>query len=196
MSDSKPADQGPAKQGPAISDTIDEVQAIFANDAAMQDAIAKLTQAGFDRADLSVPQARPAANKATPELGAAAPTTETDVRQARTLATSSAGAAGALAAAGATIATGGAAALAIGAAAAAGLGTGALIGAAGNATEEVQHEHREQAAARGELVLSVRTTDDSRRQQAEQLMKAAGATTVQPVSRRNAAVDSSSWTGG
>jgi NAD-dependent DNA ligase len=196
MSDGKQIDQGPGKQGPAIGDTIDEVQAAFASDAALQDAIAKLTHAGFDRADLSLPEARPAANQATPERGAAAPTTETDVSQARTLATSSAGAAGALAAAGATIATGGAAGLAIGAAAAAGLGTGALVRAAGNAAQEVQHEHREEAAERGELVLSVRTTDKSHREQAERLLKAAGASVVQPVSRRNAAVDSRSWTGG
>ena len=39
-----------SKAGPVMAGSVDEVQGIFLSDAAMEDAIAKLTLAGFDRA--------------------------------------------------------------------------------------------------------------------------------------------------
>jgi len=182
------SDVTPAKAGPAISDSVDEVQGIFPSDAALQDAIGRLTLLGFDRADLSLPAASPTAAEATPEQGAEDPHTDIDDTQMRTMHTSMAGAAGAMAAAGITIATGGAAAVAIGAAAAIGAGAAALAHTASRAADQDQHEDREAAAARGELVLSVRIADPAKRQPAEAAMREAGATRVEPVVRAAGAI--------
>ena len=166
------------KAGPGLETTIQEVRGVFADDAALQDAIGRLTRVGFDRADLSLPDARPAASETTPEQGASDPDTEDDSRQMRTIHTSMAGSVGALAAAGLVIATGGAALPAVAAAAAAGLGAGGLANAASSASSTSQSNQRNEAAARGELVLSVRVRDVASRSRAETEMHAAGATAV------------------
>ena len=70
---------------PSLSDTIQEVQGVFPNDRALQDAIGRLTRTGFDRAALSLPAANPAHADATPSHGAENPNTEDDMRQSRTL---------------------------------------------------------------------------------------------------------------
>ncbi len=98
-----------SKAGPTLGETVEEVQGIFPSDAALQDALGRLRMVGFDHADLSLPTTNPTASEATPDQGAANPLTEDDTRQARTLGTSMAGTIGAIAAAGATVATGGAA---------------------------------------------------------------------------------------
>ncbi len=175
------------KAGPAISSEINEVYGMFASDAAMQDAVARLTQAGFDRADLSLPAADNSAATATPEQGAAILTTDTDMRQVRTMGASMAGTAAAFAAAGMTIATGGVAALAIGAAVVAGGSVAALVETAGGAVGNAQHASRDAAAARGELVLSARTINPERVDRATSLMQAAGATKVAAVTRERSA---------
>ncbi len=180
------SDAAPFKKGPVIGETVQEVQGIFPSDAALQNAIARLTQSGFDRADLSLPTAQPASQLATPEQGASLPTTDTDVRQIRTMATSMAGTVGAIAAAGAVIATGGLAAVAVGAAVAAGGGAALLANAAGNAASNVQHDGRQDSAARGELVLSVRATDASRQASAAEILRASGATGITALERTNA----------
>lgn len=172
-----------AKAGPTIAQGVTELHAVFSDDAALQDAVGRLGQAGFDRADLSLPDIRPDAPQALPEGGAEAVTTETDMRQARTLGTGLTASAAGMAAAGAVIATGGAAAVAIGAAAAAGLGAGALSDAVGKAAEGSGRAARSQSAARGELVLSIRASDPSRQQVARHLAEAAGAVRVETVHR-------------
>ena len=174
----------PVKEGPALSDAVDEVRGVFASDAALQDAIARLTQVGFDRADLSLPD--PLA-PATPEQGAANPNTDTDDRQMRTMHASMAGSVGALAAAGVVIATGGAALPAVAAAAAAGLGAGALAHGAERAVDSSQHAAREQAAARGALMLAVRVTNAAKRGDAEAAMRTAGAERIDAVQRTDGA---------
>jgi hypothetical protein len=168
----------PAKPGPTIAAAVAEVQGTFASDAALQDAVARLTQSGFDRADLSLPDAQPAASEATPEQGAGAVTTDTDQRQARTLGTGLAASAAGMAAAGAVIATGGAAAVAIGAAGAAGLGAGGLAEAVGGAASKAGRETRDAAGVRGELVLTVRATDTNQQALARSILQAAGASKV------------------
>ncbi len=192
-------EQTPEKAGPVIGSEAHEVQAVFASDATLQDAMTRLERGGFDRADLSLPYAHPATSEATPEQGADQPVTDTDMQQTRTLGTSMAGTVGAFAAAAATVATGGAAAVVIGAAAAAGAGAAALAHSAGQAAESAQHDDREAAAQRGELVLAVRATTDERRSRAEDLLRQAGATRVEVVNRTSAdvgsGVDSSAWTG-
>ncbi len=168
--------------GPAIADTVAEVRGVFASDAALQAAIAGLTQAGFDRAELSLPEAAPPASRATPEQGAADPNTDTDDRQMRTLQASMAGSVGALAAAGAVLMTGGAALPAVAAAAAVGVGAGGLAHAMSGAANTIKHEDREAAASEGLLILSARIRDHAHQRTASDIMLASGATNVESIS--------------
>ncbi len=196
----EPAQKPWPQPGPELEAEITEVQAIFPSDAALQDAIGRLRSAGFDHADLRLPMPHLSPAQATPEQSASAPTGEDDDRSLRTMHTSMAGTVGALAAAGATIATGGAAALALAAAAAVGVGAAALAHGANSAADRLQHEGREASAARGELVLAVRTPDAARQARAEQVLHQAGATRIEAVTRTTAAidsggVDSAAWTG-
>ena len=186
------------KAGPSMAESVDEVQGIFPSDAAMEDAIAKLTLAGFDRADFSLPTTSPTGGAATPEQGAATPMTDTDLRQARTMGTGMAGTIGAFAAAGATVATGGVAGVAIAAAAAVGVGSALAANAIGTAAKTAQSDEHEAEARAGRLVLSVHTATAGKQAEAERIMRSAGATEVSAVTRAAAAdvgVDSSSWTG-
>jgi hypothetical protein len=180
---------------PPIPDSIEEVRGVFGSDAALRAAIDALTGSGFDRADLSLPSTDPEPAKATPEQGAANPTTDADARQQRTLHASMAGSVGALAAAGVTIATGGAAAAAAAAALAAGLGAGVLAEGAATASNAAEHAAHEREAAAGRLVLSVRITSPERRERAQRVLEGAGASGVAAVTRRTAAVESARWTG-
>jgi hypothetical protein len=109
-----------------------------------------------------------------------------------------AGTIGAMAAAGATIATGGAAGVAIAAAAAVGAGSALAANAAGNAAGHVQAEERNEAAALGRLVLAVHAPNLAKREIAERLLKEAGATSVASVKREAgelSGIDSAGWTG-
>ncbi|MBV8573803.1 MAG: hypothetical protein JOZ58_02020 [Acetobacteraceae bacterium] len=189
MSDtSKPGDPGPQ-----MSDAVQEVQGVFPSDSALQDAISRLGTAGFDRADISVLDATADQSQATPEEGAQNPNTEEDERQARTLHTSLAASVGVMAGAGAVVASGGALAPAVAAAAAGGLGLGGAMQGVASAAKESEHQTREEAAAKGELVLSVRLKSADLREAAEEAMRSAGATRVQGVVR--AGISSASWTG-
>ncbi len=176
------------KAGPVLSEHIQEVQGIFPSDAALQDAIGRLTRAGFDRAAISLPAANPAPSDATPTAGAADPDTEDDTRQVRTLQTSMAATVGAMAAAGATIATGGAAALAIAAAAGVGLAAGGAVSAANTAVDKAQSQGRHEAARAGQLVLAVNVSSGGDLAKAEAAMREAGASHVQPVNRTGASI--------
>jgi len=192
------ADMTDTKPGPILNPGVQEVQGVFPSEAAMETAMSHLTLAGFDRAALSLPQTRPDPGMATPEQGAEAPVTDTDMRQTRTMGTSMAGTIGAFAAAGAVVATGGAAAVAAVAAAAVGAGAALTANAAGNAADAAQTESRAEAAAAGTLVLSVAAPDAAKQSLAEQIMRSAGATKVAAVERHAGVVtgiDSAGWTG-
>jgi hypothetical protein len=180
----------PGNTGPQLGGEVEEVQAVFPSDSSLQDAIARLGMAGFDRSDISIPGTQSAT---TPEQGADNPNTEEDTRQERTLHTSLAGSAGAMAAAGAVVATGGAALPAVAAAAAGGVGLGAAAHGLSNAAKSAEHSEREAAAQSGELVLSVRLRQPDEQAKAEQAMRDAGATKVQAVVRSG--VSSAGWTG-
>ena len=171
-----------ATPGPPIAETVEEVRGFFPSDGALQDAISRLVMAGFDRTDISLPVPVPP-GEATPDQGAAEPHTEDDDRQMRTLHASLAGSAAALLAAGVVIGTGGAAAPAVAAAAAAGLAAGGVAHTVSRGANEAQHEERNAAAARGDLVLSVRVADTAKRSEAEAAMRAAGATRIHSVVR-------------
>ena len=105
-----------------MSDRVDsagplrEVRATFASADEMQKAVSELSISGFDRADISLPSPALVAGADTPESGTKPASTGEDAQQMRTLGASTAASVAALAAAGVTIATGGAAAPAIAAA--------------------------------------------------------------------------------
>jgi hypothetical protein len=94
------------KEGPPIG-ALHEVCARFSSPEAMREAVDRLEVSGFDRADLSLPEASPPIARATPDRGAKPADTEQDARQARTLHVSGAAAVGALAAGAVVIASGG-----------------------------------------------------------------------------------------
>ena len=170
------------------------MQAVFASDEALQDAIGRLTTLGFDRSDLTVSDQSAASAAGASEASGSAPTTETDTRQARTLATSMAGTAGAFVAAGLTIATGGAAAVAAGAALAAGAGAAGAANLTGSAASQATADQRQQAAERGALTLIVQLRTPDKAPVAEAALRDAGG---QDVTRLIPAgsVTSASWTG-
>ncbi len=173
---------------PSLSDTIQEVQGVFPNDRALQDAIGRLTRTGFDRAALSLPAANPAHADATPSHGAENPNTEDDMRQSRTLQSSMAASVGAMVGAGVTIATGGAAALAAAAALGLGAAAGGAVSAAHMAVDASQSQDRDAAAAAGELVLSVATPGPSEIAKARTAMQDSGALRVETVERRGGGI--------
>jgi len=166
------------KSGPAIGE-FHEVRAIFATPEAMQDAVDRLEVSGFDRADLSLPEVMPPAERATPESGAKPVDTDEDARQARTLQTSGAATVAALAAAGVVIATGGAAAPAVAAAVVGGGVAGGAVYALSSAANEDEQMDRERRAASGTLILSVRAMTPQKRAEAEAILRRAGGTAVE-----------------
>lgn len=187
-----------AKPGPALKETVQEVQGHFPTDAAMQDALGRLTLAGYDRADFSLPDEQDDP-LATPNEGAENPVDNIDKAQMRTMGTSMAGFAGAAAVAGATIATGGAAAVAAVAAVAVGAGTGLAANATGRAVDQANVDERNERGAAGRLILAVRARSPEKATEISTLMKQAGATEVSSISRGEdmltAGISSASWTG-
>lgn len=187
---------GASKNGPTLAQEVYEVQGHFPSDAALQDALSRLNAAGYDRAQLSLPDER---GIGTPTEGAETPTDAIDKTQLRTMGTSMAAYAGAVVAGGATLATGGLASVAIAAAAAVGIGTGLTANAASNAADAADVARHDELGAAGKLVLAVRTTTAQEVEQATALMTQSGATDVQRVSRGTealtAGVSAASWTG-
>ena len=186
------------KAGPGLGETVYEVQGHFPDDAALQDALTRLQAAGYDRAQLSLPDEQETA-ATTPTEGAGNPTDLVDKTQLRTMGTSMAAYAGAVAAGGATLATGGLAGVAIAAAAAVGIGAGLTANATGNAVDAADARHHDEMGAQGRLLLAVRTATAQDVDRATALMTQAGATDVRPVMREDGAltagVSSASWTG-
>ena len=149
----------PTRSSPTLNDSIQEVQGVFPSNAALQDAVGRLTRSGFDRAAISLPAANPDATDATPSAGAENPYTEDDSQQVRTMQSSMAATAAAFLGAGVTIATGGAALPAVAAAAGMGVAAGGAVHAARAVTDNAQANERDQAAAAGQLVLSATAHD-------------------------------------
>ncbi len=176
------------QSSPTLNESIQEVQGIFPSDAALQDAVGRLTRSGFDRAAISLPAANPEASDATPTAGAQDPNTEDDTRQSRTLQSSMAATVAAMAGAGVTVATGGAALVAAAAAAGLGIAAGGAVSAAHSAMDASQSQGRDDAAAAGQLVLSVSANDPDAVMKATMAMQAAGATRVSTVTRTGGAL--------
>ena len=172
---------------PIMSDTIREVQGIMPDEGTLQQATQALLVAGFDRHDLSLPTARPGVQDATPEQGAENPTDEHDARQARTLANSTVGVAGALMGGlAASVATGGAAIPVAAAAIAAGLGAGGLTQASFQGAANVREQRHDAQGARGELVLAALARDAEHEALATRVLQEAGAVRVETVERTGA----------
>lgn len=180
-------DTAPAAQT-SLGSSIREIQAVFDDQARLDDAIDRLRLAGFDRAELGLPAPTLHPSDATPEGSAANPDTPVDRQQVRTLAGSAAGITAAMIGAGVTIGTGGAAALAAGVAVAAGALAGGATHAATAAGTEVETATRAARANAGTLVLAVTVRDSSQEQLAADTLRAAGAVRVEPVSRADATV--------
>ena len=170
-------------KSPTLGEAIQEVQGVFPSNAALEDAIGRLTRSGFDRAAISLPIPSPGPAQTTPSAGAEDPNTEDDKRQTRTLQSSMAATAGAFLGAGVTIATGGLALPAVAAAAGMGLAAGGAVQAARAVSDSAQENQRNAAAASGQLVLSATAHDPDAVMKATMAMQAAGATRVQTVTR-------------
>jgi outer membrane lipoprotein SlyB len=175
------ANQTPtAEREPAIGE-LHEVRGTFLSSEQMQEAIKRLTVSGFDRADLSVPEAAAPAARETPESGAMAADTDEDARQARTLHTSTAATIAALAGAGIMVATGGAAAPAVAVALAAGAAAGGATYAVSSAANNQEQAELDVRASMGRLILSVRAPTEAKRSNAEAILRGSGATDLQVV---------------
>jgi hypothetical protein len=166
------------KEGPPIG-VLHEVRARFASPETMQEAVDRLEISGFDRADLSLPEANPPIERATPDWGARPADTEQDARQARTLHVSGAAAVGALAASAVVIASGGAVAWAVVAAIVTAAIVGGIVHALSSAANQAEQGDRERKAARGALILSVHTPTAEKRVDAEAILRAAGGTQLE-----------------
>jgi hypothetical protein len=160
-----------------------EAVARFDDPTQLETAIAALQSNGFDRADISFlaregflgEHAAAGGPEATQRE---APIETTDVRQGRTLVTSMAAVVAAFAAAGFTVATGGAAALAAGIAVAAGLGVGAAGAAVGQKAERSEHHFLDEQLAQGGVLVWVRTRDADAEQRALSILRVHGGTEV------------------
>jgi hypothetical protein len=166
--------------------SVEEVHATFPSSDALQNAVDRLTNAGFDRARLVVPSSERVASGNLSETENPKP--NDDERQLRTLHSSTAATAAALAGAAAVVATGGAAVLAVAAAAGAGALAGGGMIVANNASDAVRTDAHDEAAARGQLQLVVAITDASEKTLAEGAMRAAGATEITARHRPQAAI--------
>ena len=152
------------------------VFALMPTSALLNEAIKRLEAAGFDRADLSLPEIDPPPERATPEAGAKDPDTGVEAQQSRLLHSGVGGAIGAMAAATAVAATGGAAAAIAGAAIGGGLVVGGVAHVISRGASEEEQEDRDRKAAAGKLVLSVRAPTTERQAHATAVLRAAGAT--------------------
>jgi hypothetical protein len=157
-----------------------QVRATFGNPEQMQNAVGRLSVSGFDRAEMSLPTENVASGHGGTLGDASKPAaTDEDARQARILGASTAGSAAALAAAGITIATGGAAAPAIAAAALAGVAAGGGTFAVHEAADRNEQHTREAQAAAGDLVLTVHAKSAEKQQEAASILREAGATNIE-----------------
>lgn len=153
-----------------------ELRATFSSSGRMQEAVGKLSLAGFDRADLSLPvEGEGLANASAP-----ADTAE-DAQQLRTLGSSTAATIAALAAAGVTVATGGAAAPAVIAALAAGGAIGGATYAVHGSSQAAEQHDRDERAAEGDLILTVHVASQEKRAAAQRILQEAGATNIEAI---------------
>jgi hypothetical protein len=149
---------------------------VFTDKDRLQEALSRLEGSIFQRADLSVriPGRADDASYTNQET----PVREDDVRNLRQLGVGLSTAVAAMAAAGITIATGGAALPAVVAAAAAGGVTAGAGEAIGQAAAPRGESEQQEAADAGGVILMVHAPSADRQAKAEELLRACGATRV------------------
>jgi hypothetical protein len=161
--------------------TVHEAVALFDDQEKLHAAISELVRAGVDRADISLlaqedRAERDLAHEDTgnlaedPDAPRAAPITDTDVRQGRTLATSLGAVIAAFAASGITVLSGGAAAAAIAAAVAAGGGIGAVGAALGRVAGGDRARFLQEQIDRGGILLWVKIKNASVERRIEEIL--------------------------
>lgn len=158
--------------------TAPAIFAVMPTGESLDAAIKELETAGFDRADLSLPEIDPPPDRATPEAGAKEADTDVDAQQARVMHGGVGGAAAAMIAGTAAAATGGAAAVIAAAAIGSGLAVGAAANAISRAFSNEEQADRDRKLAAGKLVLSVRAATPDRQARARDILSAAGATQI------------------
>jgi len=160
---------------------LQEVRATFADSERMQAAVGKLTVSGFDRADLSLPASGHSLDERLPEAASKPVQTDADAQQVRTLGSSTAATAAAMAAAGVAFASGVGIPLAVAGAAVAGGAAGGLTFAATSAGNQAEQTERDARASTGGLELSVRTRGADKVEAATAILRNAGATHVETI---------------
>jgi len=155
-----------------------QVMGLMPSSEQLNAAIKALESAGFDRADLSLPEIDPPPERATPEAGAEEPDTDVEAQQSRVFHTAVGGSFAAMMAATATAATGGVAAAVAGAAIGAGLAVGAAANAISRFVSNEEQQERDRRAAEGKLVLAVRIIDPAHRLRAEEILHDSGASRI------------------
>ncbi len=163
-----------------------EVHGVLPDEGALQQATQALLTAGFDRGDLSLPHStRPVGDDPSPTD---TPADEHDLRQARTLTTSTVGIAGALiGGAVASVATGGAMLPVAAAAVAAAVGAGGLTQLNVQGSADAREARHDASGARGTLVLGAVVRDPAKEALAMKVLRDAGAEHVEAVDRGGAA---------
>ena len=168
---SEAATNAPAVAAPAVF-------GLFPTSQALVNAIKQLEAAGFDRADLSLPEMDPPPERATPELGAKPPDTDIDAQQSRSFHSGVGGSIGAMAAALVVAVTGGTLGAMIGAAIGGGLAVAAPAHLISRAASRREQGDRDRKVAKGRLVLSVRVPKAERAARATDILRQSGATRV------------------
>jgi hypothetical protein len=152
--------------------TAPSVFGLFTSSEALNAAIKELEIAGFDRADLGLPELEPGA---TPDFTPKPPDTDVEAQQSRIFHTSVGGAFAAVAAAMIAAALGGGIGIMVGAAGGAALVIGAFAHFVSRVASRREQVDRDQKAVRGELVLSVRTAAPEKVSRATRVLLSAGA---------------------
>lgn len=184
-------------QQPALATEVQELQANFPTDAALQVAMGQLELAGFDHADLSLPDANAPVD--TPDSADAA-TGNVDRGQLRTMASGMAGTTAGFAVAGVLLASGGVAApvvAALGGVSA--VGTVLATSGVSNAVDTAAATARDALGAEGKLILAVRIRSAELAATAETVLREAGGTDITGIidadHAKTRGVSSTSWTG-
>ncbi len=184
-----------SKSGATPQQGILEVQGWFPNNDALQATIHGLRNAGYVRADASLPENQAGSR---PGEDASGPTPE-DHQQMRTMNTGMAGYAGGVLAAAVAVASGVGVPVAAGAALVAGLGSGSIMERIGHVVGQKQIDARDRQGAAGTLVLAMRVADQRHADEVTRIMRESGATQTKLVTSADQAltlsVSSASWTG-
>ena len=168
---------------------VHEMVALFHDRERLETALGELESAGVDRAEISLlarsedaeaplrPSGTPGAED-DPRAPREAATTDTDVRQGRTLATSLGAVVAAFAASGLAVMTGGAAAAAISAAVLAGGGVAFIGATAGEAAGKRHAAFLQEQLERGGILLWVKVRDAAQEPKIAAILESHGASDV------------------